>query len=538
MKANSNLYPLDILAIPKDGIREWHENFCLEDSPVRSWEMHKEMKEAYYDVVRGYSGSLIGDMLLIKYKLHHEYGQVFVALRYLQLLERQKKKAVYSRDSMIFRGIIETGVPYGTRLPYTIPVPTTTILRIGKKAKDILFWGVKKNNSLLYYFRSVKAGMQVVSTRPYSDILEEKYIRDLNCKVRITTENDWNSIPRPTSLSANIIDSINDVCNDIMSKVCDIADKYSIVLSDKIISFMRNCTIEHLIHAAKDLCAVEKKFSSIGPWHLLGGTQGAYFNRLLGLVNTKIGGKLIVFNHGNDVARDRDYSPELAIATEFITYNNESARSINDCREMFTPLNNNSPEIISEEVDDYHDLWRQNSRLAIPEKINSVMLMSSPYLADGNLSLGFPDLINLDMEIRLVRTLTRAGYKVLYKAHPDGYKYKNDFFSNYPEHQVQIVSEPFEQVMNIADAVLFYYSGTTPFTYSLLSNKTVIFIDCDFGLRITDKAFSLIKKRCRVIQGGLDERNRFSFDEDRLLEALAKKPEDPNTEFIEKYMFS
>jgi len=39
------------------------------------------------------------------------------------------------------------------------------------------------------------------------------------------------------------------------------------------------------------------------------------------------------------------------------------------------------------------------------------------------------------------------------------------------------------------------------------------------------------------VHGGFDERNRFVFNEKELLDALARKVEPPDTEFIEKYMF-
>lgn len=49
--------------------------------------------------------------------------------------------------------------------------------------------------------------------------------------------------------------------------------------------------------------------------------------------------------------------------------------------------------------------------------------------------------------------------------------------------------------------------------------------------------YELIAKRCHIVSARFDERNRLIINEEELLDALAGKPAEPNTEFIEKYMF-
>ncbi len=529
----NNLFTLDIFAIPKDEIENWHNSFHLIESPVRLWEMCEEIKEGYYDVIRMYTGTFVGDILIVKVKLYIEYRILLFALRYLQSIEKEKRKVRYSENSLTYKGIVVNGAPYQNSLPYTTLVPTNIFRRVNKKARKIAR-SIINNNSLFYYFKSVKNDLPVV-TLGLSEF-ERAFLGGLNCSFCMSSDIDWSFLKRPDRLPKHINDGINGATEDIVKKMCEIADKYSIIVGNKVISFMIDITREHLIQTAKDLFTMEKKFASKAPWHILGSTQGTYFYRLISLVNAKFGGKITGFNHGNDVARNRDYRAELSIPNEFVTYTNESVRLINKCNRIFKTFNNNRPRIVSLETDMFYNLWRLNQQMPIPSKIKRVMIISSFYKVDGNLGLGFPDLMNLDMEIRLIRILTKLGYKVIYKAHPDGCnKWIN--FNDYFGHNVNVIREPFEQVIDKADAILFYYTGTTTFTWALCSNKPVILVYCEFGHRISDEAFELIKKRCRVISGGLDERNRFSFDEEELLEALARKPEEPNTEFIEKYMF-
>lgn len=526
-----NRFPLDILCIPKNEVKEWHDKFHPVESPLKSLEIKEEIKESYFDVIRKYSGTFAGDILLVKVKLYFEYTQLLLALRYLQLLK--KKRVIYSKNSVIFKGIIENGIPYRNSLPYTTFIQPNIFRRIGQRGRNMLR-SMRDNNSLLYYFRSYKNGMRIVTT-DWSQLATE-YIRLLNCTACMTYEIDWSFIPRPVKFPGHVNDELDNACKEIIKRICEIAAKFSIILEDKVISFLKNITMAHLVQSGKDLYAIEKKFAKIAPWHILGGTQAGYFNRLIGLVNIKYGGKLSGFNHGNDVARIRDYRMELSIANEFVTYTGESVRLINACKKIFTPLNNNNPEIVSMETNLFHNLWKRERQAPIPPKIQKVMLVSSFYKIDGNLGSGYNDLMDLDIEIRLVQILSKAGYDVLYKAHPGALnKWIN--FKDYLGNNVFIVREPFEEVMNLADAILFYFSGTTTFTWALCSNKPVIFIDCEFGCRISDEAYALIKKRCRVVHGGLDGINRYSFDEEELLEALARKPEESNIEFIEKYMF-
>jgi hypothetical protein len=100
---------------------------------------------------------------------------------------------------------------------------------------------------------------------------------------------------------------------------------------------------------------------------------------------------------------------------------------------------------------------------------------------------------------------------------------------------VQTVSERLEKVMNYADAFLFYHSRTTTFGHALCTNKPIIYINGGWEVWLPE-IYELIVKRCFIVSAHFDERNRLIINEKELICALGRKPSEPDTEFIERYM--
>lgn len=51
------------------------------------------------------------------------------------------------------------------------------------------------------------------------------------------------------------------------------------------------------------------------------------------------------------------------------------------------------------------------------------------------------------------------------------------------------------------------------------------------------ETYKLIAKRCHIVSAHFDERNRLIINEEKLLDALTRKPTEPNLEFANSYMF-
>ena len=149
---------------------------------------------------------------------------------------------------------------------------------------------------------------------------------------------------------------------------------------------------------------------------------------------------------------------------------------------------------------------------------------------------GASSLIHLDLELRLIDFLKKAGYDTLYKVHPNRIAETRGIF----EDKVKVLKGYMQQHLDKTDAFLFPTLATTAFSIALCTNKTIITLDLSYKsqrYKPFPEAVELMKKRCRIVNTEFDERKRIIFDKNGLLDALSRKPEPPNTEFIEKYMF-
>ncbi|MBU4488974.1 MAG: hypothetical protein KKI13_07950, partial [Candidatus Omnitrophica bacterium] len=132
--------------------------------------------------------------------------------------------------------------------------------------------------------------------------------------------------------------------------------------------------------------------------------------------------------------------------------------------------------------------------------------------------------------------LKKAGYDVIYKVHPDRTREVDGIF----EEKAEIRKGYVEDCLDRADAFLFGSIRTSAFATILCTNKPIIALRMESDEPFkpsSEKAMECLKKRCRFVNAGFDERNRIIFDESELIRALSRKPEPPNNEFIETYMF-
>jgi hypothetical protein len=184
--------------------------------------------------------------------------------------------------------------------------------------------------------------------------------------------------------------------------------------------------------------------------------------------------------------------------------------------------------------DYYLSLWNENRKTPLPRKIGSIMLMGFPMDPYRYPELpGHFSLFHLDLELRLMRFLKERGLRVIYKAHPDRAAEAEGIFEGLAD---EICFEPFERVADKGDATLFPHTDTSTFGIALCGLKPIIVIEME-GKTWNQESFRLISKRCRMVPGRIDERNRIVFDEMRLQDSLAEEISDPNTEFLERFMF-
>ena len=142
------------------------------------------------------------------------------------------------------------------------------------------------------------------------------------------------------------------------------------------------------------------------------------------------------------------------------------------------------------------------------------------------------DVVALDWQVRLFSHLQSWNIQVVHKPHPGGQNFSPAQFAEGFGHRTLL--EPFEQVKDQADAYIFDLPQSTTFSIALATDKPVILIDLGFFDWVAD-ARELMEKRCRVVRGWFDAKNRVQVDWDQLHTALTDQRTEQDTSFVDKY---
>ena len=252
------------------------------------------------------------------------------------------------------------------------------------------------------------------------------------------------------------------------------------------------------------------------PEVLLVTEAGKPISKLITTAYQQSGSDVYCFHHGNDfaikaqnISHQRTVThckqfvvPSDGVANQYIKYYSE------------LPLEKRThTEYISLGMRAYNDINNESFN----NSIKSVMVMGYPHNSTRYTDeKGLFSIFKIDLEFRLIRFLKDSGYRVIYKAHPDRLKEIGGIFNNVVD---DIISEPFEDSWQKADAFIFTYTGTTTFGYSLSLGKRIVLINLEkCPLTIDEKHLENI---FRVVPAKMDIDNRIQFDKKNLLDSLA-----------------
>jgi hypothetical protein len=224
---------------------------------------------------------------------------------------------------------------------------------------------------------------------------------------------------------------------------------------------------------------------------------------------------------------------ELSMVDTFVVPTQGAVELVSMAVEKFLHPYGKDVEIVSCDSDEYERIRRLNRSKAPPPSIKKVMLLEFPltelwYI--GSYGLFWP--YQLDLCLRIAKLMRRCRIKTILKRHPNRLKESEGVYDCYYD---ELLTAPFEEVYDEADAYIFPNIATTTFGFSLLTNKPVIIFESALE-DVWEPARELLRKRCRVVPSWIAEDGRLMFDEDRLVDALLEPPEEPNDEFIERYM--
>jgi len=311
-----------------------------------------------------------------------------------------------------------------------------------------------------------------------------------------------------------------------------IIKEYDIKIKDNQLNDINNILTTEVQYIINYVRSMRKKLKNSKQKTILVKTVGNLYMRCLCIAGKKEGHHVVGFSHGNYTGIFNGCATTsifMGVVGSFVTANKNSAKLFSVAAEEYLKPYGIDVKIESLKENKYYkELYNSFHDDKIPATIKSVMIIEDPLTPSFQ---AWPHY--LDFNIRKAKVINKLkDIKLILKKHPDRLKESEDLYDNYYD---EMINTPFEKVYDKADAYIFPHIGTTTFGFAVFSKKPILIFEHMFKY-IWEPVHEPLRKRCRVIPSWYDENSRIMFDEDELIKALRKKPIEPDTEYIEKYL--
>jgi hypothetical protein len=529
---------LDLHAVLEKGVSAWQRNFFWPSSTHDYDALEGELQAGYKRIVASCDNPEMQQVLLGGgHILPLEFGLVLMALKNYRVFQALACRPIASSRSDLYRALIDdTPIP-GPLMTGKWRIPNIRWKRFISDPANLYFsWKYNLGSGKLSGGKRLRFNRQVVALYKPAPLCKS-YIESLEDWVRIRIIASWFGGGSGFVLPRDVAKRIEQVAGDATFCMVKAAKQQGVEAGEETVTHLKDVAVSVLTRVAEDLARLRGVFRNRGPVEYLGVSGTNYYSRIVSLIVREMGGKVTAFNHGADTCRHlRDYSlAEFSTCDLFGLENSNNIPLFKETLKVFPPPLKNSVEFIPICDDSLERVWRTFKAQPLPARVRRVMVIGACYQGDRVFYAKHPDLIRLDLEWRVIDLLRRSGYEILYKRHPGGIMRGQiiDFFPN----DVQIVNEPFEAVMDQADAFLFNATITSTLGQALCTNKPIIYLHMG-----TEKWFpeplTLFTKRVHIISGRSDDNNRLVFNEEELLQALATRPTEPDEEFLRRHILS
>jgi len=530
----SDLYPVDIESVIKYGIQDWEKSYFYPVSEDEFVDLSNNIKEIVFKHTNYSSDQEIRDILTINIKIFVEIVNLIHKKMVLDRLRQLGKKAVYRETSIIYKGICEKGVPFGSHYDYY-------------EDKKYFVGGIKKRlrnklSTLKHTFllnsksirNSLKAFNSNIITLSTQDNIKE-FLAENNSFVKYKRFDSFFLSNDIKPLSYDIIKLINDCADSIANDIFSYCEKRDILIHHPLRCYLYELIVSRLSYTASLYFQVKKSVARLKEGTILAAGLGNIFHRVICLTAMRENKHVIGFSHGNVVGMfDRDVNSynEMSVVNEYRVYTKGCESNFRALVKSYPCLQDNQVEVMSQNSKKFKRLHEDYGSLKRPTKIKSVMIVGVPMINYRGQGSSF-SLNQVFLEFKAIQCLKENNYQVIYKMHPYNRMHPNLFI----DMDIDIIKkERFEDIIGYTDAFLFLHIGSSTFGITLLTNKPVAFLGYPY-FKWFEEPYRLLKRRCRTFKGYYDEHNRLNFNGNELIEVLGRKVEEPDTGFIEKYMF-
>jgi hypothetical protein len=502
-----NYTPIDIESILGYGIDRWYEEF---DWPI-SWQefldIENKCKKVLNDHIEKYPD--FADLILINYKVFIEYSNLIYAL---YVLKNIKNEPLISKGNPYFYNLFHNGLPDKPIINFPNLDKEHSILKkyirfLKLFLKDNKFHFPKFFSPKKYIFKESRSGNTLkYLQRNYLGSIYSLSFFDIYEK-GLDVEMDGNQKNKLLLLVSSIANGINDVAKD-----------YRLKLTDMQRSFLKKTTRELFTKSYMALVNIQAGLKN-KKYELFIGANNCHFSRIVSVAIRNAGGHIHGFTHGEPIVYDWDKISwmELSLNDYFYEYNEYVANRQREVNRNNLQFRNQSCQIKSINLPQYENFFSLKTHSN--KRLKKIMLIGNFFLDYGYSEVGAPfSVIQLYIEQTLIRELQSIDCDVIYKIHPENIimqEHAKSFFVD-----TEISAKRFEDVSDIPDAFLFYYTRTTVFGQALATEKPIIVVDAGWE-SIENDLDVLLKKRCQFVSSNFNNKNALEIDKDELVKALS-----------------
>jgi hypothetical protein len=538
----STSFSLDIQTILTQDLDAWSKRFYWPTPHALFRNLTSELLSSYWSYVNRYpQGSLANEVLLISHKVILEYAILLYSFSVLKSLEQSGKSRPATSPESHWHFLIHEGRPRNVTADiifnhrFDMSVKARWMRRLRNTARRFKASSTQTWRSLIYPSR---ANHLVFQPNP----LCKAFIRSRPADPWMFAETadlfGWASAP----LSLDTASLISTLGSDLLRMAKSLEKKHAIQLPEASWKFLTQMTKDQMTASAQDYTKIRLWLRQHHVSKLFTGCVGGYYRRVAAAAMKAEQGEVISFDHGGHT-----WHPyEFAAINDFYVLNNfyavdryilYSKSVIPLARKLLerSSISRLNSAIVFEATPsaEYQTLAASKGSVRSDLPLKRIMLIGSIFLGERILMNYESDPIHLDLEYRLIQCLTQAGFEVIYKQHPGGILRAPVEWNN---PLVKSTREPFENVLNQADAFIFTYTATSALAPALCTKKPVFILDCDRRDWQDDR--KTLEDRCTFIPCEVDSRQRVLFDEARLLDAIRNKREPENSQFAANYLLS
>jgi hypothetical protein len=526
-------FPVDIWSVKKYGVEKWRKTLFW---PVSDWELrslYNDVDGAYVKTINETHLDLDGPFSVM-FNLISEYYVSFIhAVMVVERLRNAGFSIEYSKSARHYPGLVDGNQSVlGLRRKGFPPRSPSTWERIRGRARSILEQGKYHGFDLSYYLG--------LSHRPhylcfhYPDRDKQWYAESRGAKITIVHPRQF--MPKGPFRPANNLPGTDQAVHRLISGLGEIAEKYGVHLNASHIEHLQGLTMSHLGLVRDYIVQIRQLLRLREQTSFLVDGLGNLFKRSLCIAGRREGFRTVGFTHGNTVGMNSFGTfayVDLAMVDTYVVPTEASARLFSKLQGRYRLPHDRRVEIVSSDNDMYNKVWEDNRRKPLPSSIKTVMVIECPMTGSVNRDVYLFWAYQVELTLRVAKLMRKLGVKTILKRHPDRLAESEDLYDPYFD---ELMIEPFEKVYEVADALFFPYISSTTFGFSLLTNRPIIFFETMLN-SVWDELHEPLKRRCRVVPSWLDANGRLVFEEDAFIGALMQEPEEPNDDFVRKYMF-